>query len=230
MRELHAIKTELLRIKWHLAALRFQRALQRHALALKAYNPEQPRDELGKWTSGGGSSLANKPTTTRQINDPRVISDATPDNLWRPGAQYAQNLPAGSSGGMAEIPAQIPSSADIDKNIEEATAHKLDYPWFYGQVRNNGPWDYKQEDRKYADFGNFNYGATGKAAGFSEETLLRSAGWAQVQAGTSRPEWGKPMTLMEALLGIGGEAPFGDDPRDQYWISQGFKYYDSRKR
>lgn len=52
---LDTIKTELLRLKWQLAALRFERALRRHLLTLKAYNPEQPRDELGKWTSGGGS-------------------------------------------------------------------------------------------------------------------------------------------------------------------------------
>jgi hypothetical protein len=56
MREHHAIRTELLRMKWQLTALLFQRALRRHLLALKAYNPEQPRDDLGRWTSIGGSS------------------------------------------------------------------------------------------------------------------------------------------------------------------------------
>jgi hypothetical protein len=55
MRALYRMQSELLRLKWQLAALRFERALHRHALALKAYNPEQQRDELGKWTDGGGS-------------------------------------------------------------------------------------------------------------------------------------------------------------------------------
>jgi hypothetical protein len=107
--------------------------------------------------------------------------------------------------------------------------HQSDYIWFYAQVHNNGPWDYKQLDKTYADFGNFTYGATGNAAGFSEATLLRAAGWAQARAGTSSPEWGTPVSLFEALLGIGGAAPFSDDPKDQFWISQGFKYYDAHK-
>src|SRR5262249_55676157 len=40
------------------------------------------------------------------------------------------------------------------------------------------PWDYKRYPPagKYDDFGNFNFGATGAAAGFSEEVLLRGAG------------------------------------------------------
>jgi hypothetical protein len=123
------------------------------------------------------------------------------------------------------VPAHIPPSVDIDENIKEAEAHKSNYLWFYEQVHNKGPWDYKQQGREYADFGNFNYGVTGTAAGFTEAALLRIAGWAQVQAGTSRPEWGVPVTLWQALLGVGGQAPYGDDPQDQYWVSQGIKYY-----
>jgi hypothetical protein len=72
-----------------LADLRFELALIR--LALKAgFNPNQPRAPAGqrdggKWTSGGGS-------------DTRIVSDATPDNNWIPGAQYAQNTPRGGRG------------------------------------------------------------------------------------------------------------------------------------
>jgi hypothetical protein len=36
MQTLAEIRTEILRLKWHVAAWRFQRALRRHALALKA--------------------------------------------------------------------------------------------------------------------------------------------------------------------------------------------------
>jgi hypothetical protein len=55
MRALYSIESELLRLKWQLAAMRFERAMRRHALALKAYNPEQPRNELGRWTDAGGA-------------------------------------------------------------------------------------------------------------------------------------------------------------------------------
>jgi hypothetical protein len=58
MHSLERIQSELLRLKWHVAALRFERAMQRHALALKAgFNPDQPRDELGRWTDAGGEDF-----------------------------------------------------------------------------------------------------------------------------------------------------------------------------
>ncbi|ARQ00939.1 hypothetical protein [Pseudorhodoplanes sinuspersici] len=59
MQSLAAIRSELVRLKWHVAASRFQVALRRHALALKAgFNPDQPRVPAdnangGQWTSGG---------------------------------------------------------------------------------------------------------------------------------------------------------------------------------
>ncbi len=66
------------------------------------YRPDQPRvpagsREGGQWTAdGAGSQRTTKPPS----NDPRVISDQTPDNDWKPGAQYAQgpkDLPGRSS-------------------------------------------------------------------------------------------------------------------------------------
>lgn len=50
-----------------------------------------------------------------------------------------------------------PPGADIDSNMQLAD-DKWDPFWFYDQVRNKGPWDYKQQGRKYEDFGNFNFG------------------------------------------------------------------------
>lgn len=129
-----------------------------------------------------------------------------------------------------EIPSAAPHQADVVGNVREAELHQGNFLWFYKKVRNGGPWDYKQLSKEYEAFGNFNYGATGAAAGFSEATLLRAAGWASVRAGNSLPRWGKPVTLMEALLGIGGVPPFGDDPEDQRWISNGVKYYDALRR
>ena len=80
------------------------------ALYERKYRPDQPRvpagnSDGGQWTAdggGGGSrSPGSQPTTKpAPINDPRVISDATPDNDWKPGAQYAQgpkDLPGRSS-------------------------------------------------------------------------------------------------------------------------------------
>lgn len=122
----------------------------------------------------------------------------------------------------------VPAGVSVDANIRAASAtrfHMKDSSWFYEKVRNRGDWDYKQRGAQFQNFGNFNYGASGTAFGFSEDTLLRMAGWAQVQAGTSQPEWGEAPNKLQAYLGVGGRVPFGDDPNDRYWIQQGIAYY-----
>jgi RHS repeat-associated protein len=121
-----------------------------------------------------------------------------------------------------------PPGVDVDNNIKDAGAASFGLKgssWFYDEVRNKGPWDYKQLGSQYQDFGNFNYGATGAAFGYSEDTLLRMAGWAQVQSGTSQPGWGVTPNKFQAYLGIGGRAPYGDDPSDQSMIKRGIEYY-----
>jgi len=104
--------------------------------------------------------------------------------------------------------------------MEIASQHFWNPLWFKAQVL--GPWDYKQQG-DFEHFGNFNYGATGKAAGFPEGILEREAGRAQVNAGSGGGRGIPWLTLRGGLL---GEAPFGDDPRDQAWIQMGFEYYD----
>ena len=108
-----------------------------------------------------------------------------------------------------------PPGADVDANMKEA-ADMFPNPWaFRNAVKNKGKWDYKQLGKQYQHFGNFNYGAAGHAWGFSDTFLLRKAGEAQIEAGTSRPEW-QP--------GGGNEPPYGDDPEDQKWIQRGIDY------
>lgn len=98
---------------------------------------------------------------------------------------------------MASVPMSGPGSNVISDNMREARRNGVSrnmatastYYWFYQKVRNHGPWDYKQENQNWAQFGNFNYGAAGTAAGIPKEILLMGAGWAQSRAGTSKPEW-----------------------------------------
>jgi hypothetical protein len=119
-----------------------------------------------------------------------------------------------------------PADVSVDQNMYLARASGMKrnmatpntYYWFYQQVRNKGPWDYKQRDRKYAEFGNFNYGATGYAAGIPEEVLLRLAGCAQQRAGTSDLAWDR----------CWGKPPYGDDPGDQRWIQEGIRHAKTR--
>jgi RHS repeat-associated protein len=114
-----------------------------------------------------------------------------------------------------------PPGASVDENMKTASALVLlgganVVPWYF-LVRNKGPWDYKQRGREYADFGNFNYGAAGTAAGLDEEILLRAAGVAQVRSGNTNPAWSQPW----------GSPPYGDDPIDGDFIRAGVAYADA---
>ena len=114
-----------------------------------------------------------------------------------------------------------PADVSIINNMMLAKMHggngsatALTYRWFYYQVRNRGPWDFKYRGRHFENFGNFHYGAVGTAAGIPEQVLLRAAGLAQSHAGSSATEFGYWLT----------SAPYGDDPLDQYWIRAGIEY------
>ncbi|MDO8980197.1 MAG: hypothetical protein Q7V17_13285 [Afipia sp.] len=79
MMELNGERALLAELKYQLVSVVWEWKFRRLVRALKAnFNPAQPRDERGWWTDGVGA------------NDPRVMSDATPDG-WIPGAQYAGN-------------------------------------------------------------------------------------------------------------------------------------------
>jgi len=102
--------------------------------------------------------------------------------------------------------------------------------WFYNQVKDKGPWDYKYRDAainegkrsKYEPFGNFNYGAVGAAAGFTEGQLLRLAMHYQTDKTYAA---GEDPGLLRSILGTGGLAPYGDEPADQDQIRSGINYY-----
>ena len=193
------------------AALRVEWALVK--LARKHnFDPAQPRVPAGN--SNGGQWTDVGPVRIGE-ND-------------RSGGRIASDLAA-----TALVPPKSPPLASVDENIALAESVRPDLTppfnllWFYEQVRNKGPWDYKQIGRTYADFGNFNYGATGAALGISEETLLRAAGWAQTQSGNAGS--GVSVNRLQTILGTGGTAPYGDDARDQVWIKRGIQYYIARR-
>lgn len=134
-----------------------------------------------------------------------------------------ENGSSAAMGGPRIIPSG-PKGVNLRNNIDYAGGMgPID---FYNKVKNKGDWDYKQLGREYEEFGNFNYGATGRSVGFQPLMLLQEAGIAQTKAGTSRPEWGRPGLR---LYGETGTGSFGDDPVDQYWIQQGIRYHDETK-
>jgi hypothetical protein len=60
------------------------------------------------------------------------------------------------------------------------------------------------------------------AAGFSKDQLYRMAGYYQTD---KREATGKNPGFFESALGVGGKAPYGDEPRDYDDITRGMEYY-----
>jgi hypothetical protein len=74
------------------------------------FSPDEPRVPAGN--SDGGQ-------WTREGGDGAVISDATPDNTWKPGGQYAANDPPGvghNQGPPLEEPPPIPARPPATAN------------------------------------------------------------------------------------------------------------------
>jgi RHS repeat-associated protein len=122
----------------------------------------------------------------------------------------------------------VPPGFDLRENLRKAS--RMSPFEFYKHVNPGGKWDYKRLGSKhgeithpeYEDLGNVNYGATGKAVGFPENTLLNEAGRAQ-QKGTG--SGGNPSFI--PLIPIGGIAPYGDEIGDQFAIKEGFEIHDA---
>ena len=94
---------------------------------------------------------------------------------------------------------------------------------FYNNVRNEGPWDLKQQPEYQGtfsfndiivqgqDLGNINFGYTGTALGIPAPVLLLGAGYAQIRAGSH--------TFASIMVSN------GDDLRDQLYIMYGIALY-----
>jgi len=78
------------------------------------------------------------------------------------------------------LPREYPNGFDpatFLKNMKEAQKNSV--VWWINQVKPKGNWDYKVFygwRHGGADVGNFNYGATGRAVGFSKQILMRILG------------------------------------------------------
>ncbi|MGV3635314.1 MAG: hypothetical protein ACO1NY_13270 [Pseudorhodoplanes sp.] len=129
------ISVELGRVRWHLAALRFEHAMLRHAVALRRlkYDPNQPRvpagnADGGQWTRDSGTgpltSVSNR-VDASIFRDPAeslppgfVLSDATFDPLIE-GAQYVQaQIAIDSSNALTGISAVDSATKGLSRVLE----------------------------------------------------------------------------------------------------------------
>ncbi|GEM_PF-937994 len=127
---------------------------------------------------------------------------------------------------------EVPTKADLDANIKEAESYQTKnlsvipygaqemqkYAWFYNKVKPGADWDYKVNGMQYEDFGNFNYGVTAAASGIPLEVALKEAGRVQT---VRKKEWGEPGDYISKA----GTGSYGDDPRDQLKIREGYERY-----
>ena len=109
------------------------------------------------------------------------------------------------------------STVSVALSAQPAFRDAFTLTYFYNQVRNGAVMDYKQISGSYQDFGNYNYGAVGRALQIPRQVLKRAAGWAQIRANTSEEDFGHYL----------GSAPYGDDPSDQVQITSGMDYFDN---
>jgi Bacterial toxin 44 len=135
-----------------------------------------------------------------------------PDNFMGPLPENGYRTSEMTVTRCGKVP-PAPPGVSAGMNMEFA-AQEWNPWWFYYQVKGKSPWDYKQSGKRYEDFGNFNYGATGAAFGFPDTVLYRAAGWANQKADPTRTNLGKWY----------GSYPYGDDPEDQEQIKKGIKY------
>lgn len=178
----------------------------------RALRAMAPGDTINVWNTANKSAYAAK-----ILKDEIALLKSKKDEVQKEMLRDAKRKV-----GRGILPS-APPSISLENNMQETLKNNLFYPsigsahfytWFYGKVRNGGPWDYKKGQPQYQSFGNFHYGAVGTAGGIPEQVLLRAAGAAQMRAGTSDATFGS----------FWGDAPYGDDPVDQVWIKAGIDY------
>jgi hypothetical protein len=120
-----------------------------------------------------------------------------------------------------------PGYANVNANMNAAKSAPFAVYSFYNQVRNHGPWDYKQAKNlndfgqiiphsPFEDFGNFNYGATSASLGLPLNVALRAAGY-----GGTKAAMGSTWDAIKPAL---GPSPYGDDSHDQEMIINGYNF------
>jgi hypothetical protein len=87
--DIAAEREELLRLQRELAAIKFELKLRR-LLREKAYNPNQPRDDHGRWTNEGGGSVAENQQAdrTRVAQIGGTVTDAYGQPYYNPGGHH----------------------------------------------------------------------------------------------------------------------------------------------
>jgi hypothetical protein len=179
------------------------------------------------WGSGAYPVPASAAPSERLAPDGPILKPRTREPRRVPPSgtpEYdAQGLPIG------------PPGVDINANMELARKNWPNGFWFYNQVKSRGPWDFKHHfGSQYEDYGNFHYGVVAKAFGFPDPIIYNEAGIAQNIGPTAEPNgrWGRPASRWSYIFPLADEGvpPYGDQPRDRYWIARAIEHYNANHR
>jgi len=120
------------------------------------------------------------------------------------------------------------TQVDIQRNLDAARAWgqpgAISGAWpaaagaWVGRVREGGEWDDKKRDKTLERQGNYSYGATAAALGLPEDVALFGAGVVQRGTNVLNALRGEPLKRSIGFM----HRPYGDDPRDQAPISEGY--------
>lgn len=121
MGALAEIRSELLRLKCDVAAMRFQLALRRHVNALKAgFNPDQPRDEWGRWTEAGGAAVNDDAADGETLDD---VLDDVESMDFSDARKRPPNLPPIET--LSNIPGAQPKTQQERNYIAQEVARNV---------------------------------------------------------------------------------------------------------
>jgi len=139
---------------------------------------------------------------------------------------YAVAANNGPQKACPAVPAH-PANANVNSNIALTNvvyyANWLNPPtqmaftdaWLVSMVAPKAPWDYKTQGQQYDAFGNFNFGATGAAAGIPLQVLQAGAGAVSALVGTNSSQYG---SWYQPPL-------YGHAPIKSQTIAAGYAYY-----
>ena len=160
----------------------------------------------------------------------------------------------GVLGGTINVQEILPNIFDKNAaEAKELRKSLLGVIFFAIKVKTDGDWDLKTNTKTIfgfknstkfqyndnimysQDVGNMNFGVVAKAFGYSQEYAKRSAGLYQIWEGKSKKEWRSNISLITVYsanqFGYVSSVsyptmgpPYGDDPRDQYWIDKGYQF------
>ena len=121
--------------------------------------PLPPGPTPGSPAQGSGNDAA-PPDLGGNDNDGGSPNPCPPVPIAPASANINQNIQ--TSQAMATL---ISMNSSDSPSVGRATNLTQKLFWLYHQVKNKGPWDYKQLGSQYQDFGNFDFGAVGAALG-----------------------------------------------------------------